>query len=117
MGSSRKPSTVSYSMMGEVRRQHCILLELTNTEVSEAKITTTLLIVRRGALSKMRSIKNEFLLEKVTKDKTRGIVAKTGPPCPFVQSDSILPSKEKEKKFSQEILSAVNKKCFFFNFG
>ena len=61
----------------------------------------------------VRSTKNEFLLEKVTKDKTRGIVAKTGPPCPFVQSDSILPSKEKEKKFSQEILSAVNKKCFF----
>ena len=62
----------------------------------------------------VRSTKHEFLLEKVTKDKTRGIVAKTGPPCPFVQSDSILPSKEKEKKFSQEILSAVNKKCLFY---
>ena len=65
----------------------------------------------RDALSRSEEHK-KFLLE-VTKDKTRGIVAKTGPPCPFVQSDSILPSKEKEKKFSQEILSAVNKKCFF----
>ena len=64
----------------------------------------------------VRSTKHEFLLEKVTKDKTRGIVAKTGPPCPFVQSDSIPPSKEKEKKFSQEILSTVNN-VFFFIFG
>ena len=62
----------------------------------------------------VRSTKNEFLLERVTKDKTRGIVAKTGPPCPFVQSDSILPSKEKEKKFSQEILSAVSNVFFIF---